>query len=251
MEIKTFWWKVFSLVIWALICATLIFVLQYAIGFANMEPALLYVVRLSITELVLLMFGIGILVSRKEVDTVFKETKAHHYFDGIALIIILDILLAFLMSALLPVDMQTQNQTAVTYISQVRSYPLLVILMSCIIGPIQEELINRYFVMKVVFKNINQYVAAFIQAIIFAVMHGTIMQGISAFVLGLIIGLVYVVSDSLIPCIVMHIVVNTASILGSLFSSSSISILLYIALACVFVSISLRLSALNNKFRKK
>ena len=120
------------------------------------------------------------------------------------------------------------------FTSQAKNYPVLIIIVSCIIGPIQEELINRYFVMKVVLKNINQYVAAFIQAIIFAVFHGTLMQGITAFILGFIIGLMYVISDSLLPCIVMHIVVN---MIQCFFGSTKIRIK---ALGRRIVSISIK-----------
>lgn len=243
--------KVISLVVWALICTCSIFVLQYLIGFIQMDPTLLYILRLSIMEILLLIFGLGIVIARKEVDAVFKETKAHHYFDGIALIIILDILIAFVMSVVLPPELRTNNNTAMMFTSQAKNYPVLIIIVSCIIGPIQEELINRYFVMKVVLKNINQYVAAFIQAIIFAVFHGTLMQGITAFILGFVIGLMYIISDSLLPCIIMHIVVNITAILGSLFSSNSIAVMLYVALICVFITITLRLSSLNKNIRKK
>lgn len=77
-----------------------------------------------------------------------------------------------------------------------------------IIAPIFEELVFRGFLFGYLKKNCNIYIAAIIQALLFGLAHGNIIQGSYAFVLGLFLAFSLVQSKSLICPIVIHMTNN-------------------------------------------
>lgn len=76
------------------------------------------------------------------------------------------------------------------------------------IAPIFEELVFRGFLFGYLKKNCNIYIAAIIQALLFGLAHGNIIQGSYAFVLGLFLAFSLVQSKSLICPIVIHMTNN-------------------------------------------
>lgn len=88
----------------------------------------------------------------------------------------------------------------------------LAILYSLVLSPISEEMIFR----GIIGENLKRltghfWLANFIQAALFGVFHGNIVQGCYTFVMGLFFGLVYKKGGSLIYSILLHVLFNTAS----------------------------------------
>lgn len=89
-----------------------------------------------------------------------------------------------------------------------------------ILIPMFEEILFRGLIFNELRKNMNIYVAIIIQAIIFAVFHGNMLQGMYTFILGVILSLLYMWTKSLWANVLCHIVYN-------LFGTIIIPVLLY------------------------
>ncbi len=116
----------------------------------------------------------------------------------------------------------------------------LTIFVSVIIAPVGEELLCRgltfHYAKKVVQGMRNRraafWIANALQALMFGVMHGNLVQGSYAFALGLGLGWLRFRYDSLYPSMLAHLVVNLSStvFMGYLFSVIPESLLGYVLL---------------------
>lgn len=88
------------------------------------------------------------------------------------------------------------------------------------VAPIAEELLFRGLIQKYVGKFFHEIMdkgadlcTVLFQALLFGIYHGNIIQGIYAFVLGILLGFLAVRFNSLIPGIIFHIAINTSILL--------------------------------------
>ena len=123
-----------------------------------------------------------------------------------------------------------------------------------ILTPVLEELLFR----GVIYKRLKMYyevtVAAYIAAIIFAIAHFNLIQGIYAFIVGIVLMYVYEKSGNLIAPIVMHGVANIVTVIMgvnpiSRFIDSHIvvRILVSVAMIAVFVMAVLKINEKNRE----
>lgn len=84
-----------------------------------------------------------------------------------------------------------------------------------IIAPIAEEFVFRGAILRVLSKALGkrQWTAIVLSAALFAVVHGNMAQGISAFLCGLLLGWMYVRTGSIVPGVVYHWVNNSTAVL--------------------------------------
>ena len=78
----------------------------------------------------------------------------------------------------------------------------------CILGPVLEEIVFRGIVLESM-REYNERFAIVFSALIFGLMHGNFPQAINAAAVGLVLGALYVRSDSLFPSSVIHILMNS------------------------------------------
>lgn len=90
----------------------------------------------------------------------------------------------------------------------------LMIVATGIIGPIAEEITFRHFILQPNIRVSEKY-AIIISAISFGIMHGNIIQGTYTFILGLLFAREDIKENNLLPSIIMHITINTSSVLIS------------------------------------
>lgn len=90
----------------------------------------------------------------------------------------------------------------------------LMIVATGIMGPIAEEITFRHFILQPNRRVSDKY-AIIISAISFGIMHGNIIQGTYTFVLGLLFAREDIKENNLLPSIIMHIIINTSSVLIS------------------------------------
>ena len=82
------------------------------------------------------------------------------------------------------------------------------------LAPIAEEMVFRGAVLRSLFKVMNEkwhWAAIICSAVIFAVVHGNMAQGVHAFVMGCLLGWLYYRTGSIIPGIVLHWVNNSVA----------------------------------------
>lgn len=87
------------------------------------------------------------------------------------------------------------------------------ILTLCIIGPVAEELVYRGFVYQRLRENSSETAAAVGSALLFGVMHFNIVQGVYAFVLGILLAHIVYKTGSLLTAAAAHMAANLVSVL--------------------------------------
>lgn len=116
--------------------------------------------------------------------------------------------------------------------------------------PIFEELLLRGIVFNKLRENMNLNLAIIIQALIFGVYHGNMLQFIYASILGIFLGLTYVWTDSLWAPIIIHIFFNSSSLILSKILVE-VNILLYILIGIILFSTGIRfLYKLTHKYEE-
>lgn len=86
--------------------------------------------------------------------------------------------------------------------------PVIVILSATVVAPIYEEIIFRGILLKGMAKKINPNIALVVVSLLFAVVHFNIPQGINAFLLGLVVGFIYLTTQSIYLSIFAHFINN-------------------------------------------
>lgn len=80
------------------------------------------------------------------------------------------------------------------------------------VAPILEEAIFRGVITHTL-QRYDKRFAIIISALLFAMMHLNLVQGIPTFLMGLVLGYVYITSQSLYPCILIHFINNLMAVL--------------------------------------
>lgn len=90
---------------------------------------------------------------------------------------------------------------------------VLTLFIAIVLIPIFEEILFRGLIFNDLRSKYNIVVAVVIQGLIFGIMHGNIIQGTYTVILGVILSMIYIWTDSIYACIIGHITYN---LLGSL-----------------------------------
>lgn len=118
------------------------------------------------------------------------------------------------------------------------------VLMLCIVGPIAEELVFRMGVFRPLYRlGLPLWAAAVVSALLFGVIHGNLLQGIDAFVMGVILALLFWRSGDLRLCAAAHIANNTLAVSLYAFGpdDSSLPMVLGIVLLCAGIALFYRI----------
>jgi len=86
--------------------------------------------------------------------------------------------------------------------------PIISIFSVIIVAPIYEEIIFRGILLRGMAKKMNPNIAIVVSALLYAIVHMNIPQGINAFFLGLVLGFIYLRSGSIYLSIFAHFVNN-------------------------------------------
>ena len=167
-----------------------------------------------------------------------KKIPIKEYFNILILGIGITILVLFLSSILtklIPSYNEVANQLATSRgcVSQ--------LIITIVLIPIYEEIFYRGIIFGYLRKNFNIIVAIVVQALVFGVMHLNLVQGIYTFILGIVLALIYMYSESILGNITVHIIFNLLGILiipKLLINFPSMSIVLLI-IAIVFIIFSI------------
>lgn len=126
------------------------------------------------------------------------------------------------------------------------------ILTSVILAPIGEEILCRGIILYYGEKALPKFwIANVLQALMFGIMHFNWVQGIYAFFIGLFLGHLKKRYQSIVPCMVLHFVVNLLSALGFgvIFAVLPETILTYLGVTIIAAVAAIGMVAYG--FRKK
>lgn len=174
----------------------------------------------------------------------FKPLKRELYPQNIQwikgfLAVIATLLIAIGVSGVIEHLNLTDNGTSELF-NNMKDNPWCWLLM-CFVGPLAEELTFRVGILRSLYRiKINGLLSAAITALLFALVHANLAQGITAFLIGFLLGLMYLRTGNLQLCLPTHILNNSVAVLLMFYPNISINI----GFSSVFVIIGILLFAL-------
>lgn len=135
------------------------------------------------------------------------------FFLAIALVIFIQIAIQFLFAQWPDLETSYSQVIDALGLNDVHWY---VILYAVVLAPICEELAFRGATLYFADKALPFWFANILQAALFGILHMNLVQGLYAFVIGLVFGLVYRKGGRIWFCIILHIIYN---IFGAFFSN--------------------------------
>lgn len=176
-----------------------------------------YSVMLSEIMLPILLVSNLIIVLFFVIKNYFSKEKAlkklkinnisKYIFIGILLNIVISLIISFLPKELL------EQHSIFTSVALNGGF-IMTLITTGIISPIAEEIIFRYGIQRSLYR-VNPIYAIIYQSVIFGLLHGNIIQITYATVLGLIFGYIYYRSKNLLTSILLHIAINSSSVIIS------------------------------------
>ena len=115
----------------------------------------------------------------------------------------------------------------------------LIILTTGILAPIVEEFVFRYAIIEI-YSNKKRETAILISALMFGIAHFNLIQSTYAFVLGLVLGYLYYQEKNLLKPIIVHLIINSSSVLyefAPAFLQTIMQGIIIICTACLFFQI--------------
>lgn len=140
---------------------------------------------------------------------------------GVVLAILCSILFFLLLDKCLdPVFESIFSRSEQDYQKTIQSLvkaPVMSFLQVCIIAPVIEEILMRGFVLDGLKNKYGVAVALLLSALLFAILHFNMVQTLSAFVCGIILGLLYLKTNSISCCIIAHCGYNLISYVTTIY----------------------------------
>ncbi len=102
-------------------------------------------------------------------------------------------------------------------LGHLREAPILSFIQVCILAPVMEEILMRGFLLDGLSVNYGKVTALLISSALFALLHFNMVQTLSALICGMVLGLLYIRTDSLICCIAAHAGYNMISYFTMIF----------------------------------
>ncbi len=124
---------------------------------------------------------------------------------------------SYLLGFVMPYFSQYSGEYLDTIDSLVRGGAVM-ILYVVVLAPLIEEALFRYLIYNLARKFVNVWAAIVIQAVLFGLYHGNIIQITYAFLLGLLLGWIRKETDRFICCIAFHVLFNITGIILDRFS---------------------------------
>ena len=166
---------------------------------------------INITVIMICAIGfICLLKSRYEINVLSNVTLTGillAVFCSILFFLLLDQCLDPIFESMFPQSEQDYQETIQSLIQS----PVTSLLQVCIIAPIIEEILMRGFVLGGLKNSYGVVRALFLSALFFAILHFNMVQTLSAFVCGIILGLLYIKTNSIACCITAHCGYNLIS----------------------------------------
>ena len=144
---------------------------------------------------------INMIIYRYKIKRIGLKDIMYIILFGIALSIVTSILINYL-AQLFPSYEEVSNSIT----SQTNS--ILNIICMTVLIPIYEEIIFRGIIFNHLKENYKIGTAIVIQSLLFGIAHGNIVQGIYAFILGIVLVLMYMYFNSIYANIILHMIFN-------------------------------------------
>lgn len=168
----------------------------------------------------LLVFGIWyyVVYGKKKRPKYVEEPEGRH----VAVVVVLGILLQVVVSGILNAIFVVAPEALTEYeqlmeSSGITETSVVVLFATAVMAPIVEELLCRGVIFRLA-RHVSAkfWVANTIQALLFGVLHANLVQGLYAFVFGLVLGYVYGKYERIWLCMLLHGVINLSGVVVSM-----------------------------------
>ncbi len=132
---------------------------------------------------------------------------------AVVLYFLLDKFLDPVFEGMLPGSEERYQET----LQHLREAPVLSLIQVCILAPVMEEILMRGFMLGGLSISYGKVTALLISSAFFALLHFNMVQTLSALICGIVLGLLYIRTDSLICCIAAHSGYNLISYFTMIF----------------------------------
>ena len=184
--------------------------------------------------IIIIFFIILLIKNTKEMLNLIRIDRLLKYISfGIWINLFLNIIIAFLPLSKYVSELNNSIETILT------GNFLFVLFSTGIVVPIMEEIIFRYGICHNLSK-LNKYYGLILSSLIFGVMHGNLIQGTYAFLLGMIFGYIDEKEKNLLPSIIMHISINSLTVIIA-FTTPFTALIIVLTLFCL-ITISKKIS---------
>ena len=171
---------------------------------------------LEITPETLLLTDVLIIVpflflKIKQKEQIIKRTSMTNIF----FMLFVGLLLNFVVTVCctyVPFPKSWQQDLSLFTGAAVSMHPVMSSVCTGLLAPVMEEIIFRYGVFNKL-KQKNLTVALVVSSLLFGMMHGNIIQGGYAFLIGMIIAYIYNKTENLLDAILIHVGVNLSSVI--------------------------------------
>lgn len=159
----------------------------------------------------LVIIFVFITKSKVKKEKYIKKLDTIDVLKYITIGLVINLVVSFLVS-LIPSELTGGYNTSVSLATTGDLGMMLIA--TGILGPVAEEITFRHFVLEAN-KKVGIKYAIIISSLSFGIIHGNLIQAIYAFIIGLLFASEDIKRDNLLPSIIMHISVNTSSVIIS------------------------------------
>ncbi len=143
--------------------------------------------------------------------------KLHHFFLSMA--VLFSVIIFYENSIQLLIDKYLSVELTLLGIDSSAEevmfrYPIPLIIQTCITAPIAEEIIVRGYLLKILQRTFTQGAALILSSLFFAVLHFDFANTLFYFLIGMILGTVYIKLRSMLYCILLHLLMNSAAVVS-------------------------------------
>ncbi len=153
------------------------------------------------------------LKKRGNYDLELKSFSPYIFLWGFIIVISLQVILDPLSEIIPESDMLKRLA------NDMKDRPIIFGLMAVVAAPIFDEGLFRGIILNGYLKNYKPLHGILISSLLFGLIHGNLLQGIGAFLLGIVFGWIYWQTKSLLPSILLHFANNGLSTIGIQFIS--------------------------------
>ncbi len=183
-------------------------------------------------------------VRKNNKDNENREKSSFWSIRNVCLLILLSVLMQIAVSYALTFILGLFPETAKSYdsiLSPLLSMSPLAVIYVCVLSPIGEECIFRGLILGYARNHVLFYIANMLQAALFGVFHGNIVQGVYAFLIGMLMGYIVWLTGTVVGSMIFHAALNMAGLyLEKLLPESlpsGVKIALMVVAACICVLI--------------
>lgn len=176
----------------------------------NATPTLNFLVEI-LFKFFTVMIILKLFSKKSEEDFEYSKPNFKYFLFTCAIIIGFRLFYAYSIGGLVNnIEINPMVQKA---FEELAALPVILVLSVAIIAPVFEEIIFRGIILNGMSRKLNSKVAIVMSALLFAIMHMNLVQGINAFLLGILLGYIYIRTKSIYLSIFAHFINNTIGIM--------------------------------------